>query len=113
MDYMRFHSETKSRYTDLRLNQPDMIERRISNIIVIFVGDDAKHHDDESVAQLGNSFRARAPASRPSKSGSTQNPPMATKEDQETLRLLVQYVSRAFYEPKYTIIMDQLARHTV
>ncbi|KAF8962636.1 TFIIE alpha subunit-domain-containing protein [Flammula alnicola] len=38
---------------------------------------------------------------------------MATKEEQETLRLLVQYVSRAFYEPKYTIIMDQLARHPV
>ena len=38
---------------------------------------------------------------------------MATKEDQETLRLLVQYVSRAFYEPKYTIILDQLARHPV
>ncbi|KAF9443924.1 hypothetical protein P691DRAFT_778580 [Macrolepiota fuliginosa MF-IS2] len=38
---------------------------------------------------------------------------MATKEDQETLRLLVQYVSRAFYEPKFTIIMDQLARHPV
>ncbi|KAJ7785267.1 TFIIE alpha subunit-domain-containing protein [Mycena maculata] len=38
---------------------------------------------------------------------------MATKEDRETLRLLVQHVSRAFYEPKYTIIMDQLARHTV
>ncbi|KXN91567.1 Transcription initiation factor IIE subunit alpha [Leucoagaricus sp. SymC.cos] len=38
---------------------------------------------------------------------------MATKEDQETLRLLVQYVSRAFYEPKYIIIMDQLARHPV
>lgn len=38
---------------------------------------------------------------------------MATKEDQETLRLLVQYVSRAFYEPKFTIIMDQLARNPV
>ncbi|KAJ7171666.1 TFIIE alpha subunit-domain-containing protein [Mycena crocata] len=38
---------------------------------------------------------------------------MATKEDRETLRLLVQHVSRAFYEPKFTIIMDQLARHTV
>jgi len=38
---------------------------------------------------------------------------MATKENQETLRLLVQYVSRAFYEPKYTIILDQLARHPV
>lgn len=38
---------------------------------------------------------------------------MATKEEQETLRLLVQQVSRAFYEPKYTIILDQLARHPV
>ncbi|KAF7318751.1 HTH TFE/IIEalpha-type domain-containing protein [Mycena chlorophos] len=38
---------------------------------------------------------------------------MSTPEDRETLRLLVQHVSRAFYEPKYTIIMDQLARHTV
>ncbi|KAF7316536.1 HTH TFE/IIEalpha-type domain-containing protein [Mycena indigotica] len=38
---------------------------------------------------------------------------MLTTEDRETLRLLVQHVSRAFYEPKYTIIMDQLARHTV
>ena len=38
---------------------------------------------------------------------------MATKEDQEILRLLVQHVSRAFYESKYTIIMDQLARHPV
>ncbi|CAK5274600.1 unnamed protein product [Mycena citricolor] len=38
---------------------------------------------------------------------------MATKEDRETLRLLVQHVSRAFYEPKYTIIMDQLARNMV
>jgi transcription initiation factor TFIIE subunit alpha len=38
---------------------------------------------------------------------------MATNEDQETLRLLVQHVSRAFYEPKFTIILDQLARHPV
>lgn len=38
---------------------------------------------------------------------------MATKEDQEALRLLVQHVSRGFYEPKFTIIMDQLARHPV
>jgi len=38
---------------------------------------------------------------------------MATKENQETLRLLVQYVSRAFYEPKFTIVMDQLARNPV
>ena len=40
-------------------------------------------------------------------------PKMATKEDQDILRLLVQYVSRAFYEPKFTIIMDQLARNPV
>ncbi|TFK26129.1 hypothetical protein FA15DRAFT_667806 [Coprinopsis marcescibilis] len=38
---------------------------------------------------------------------------MTTKEEQETLRLLVQHVSRAFYEPKFTIILDQLARHPV
>ena len=38
---------------------------------------------------------------------------MATKEEQETLRLLVQHVARGFYEPKYTIILDQLARHSV
>lgn len=38
---------------------------------------------------------------------------MASKEDQETLRILVQHVARAFYEPKYTIIMDQLSRHPV
>ncbi|KIJ61552.1 hypothetical protein HYDPIDRAFT_96416 [Hydnomerulius pinastri MD-312] len=38
---------------------------------------------------------------------------MATKEEQETLRLLVQHVARGFYEPKYTIILDQLARHPV
>ncbi|KAM6503446.1 TFIIE alpha subunit domain containing protein [Amanita muscaria] len=38
---------------------------------------------------------------------------MATKDDQEILRLLVQHVARSFYEPKYTIIMDQLSRHPV
>ncbi|KAJ4490269.1 TFIIE alpha subunit-domain-containing protein [Lentinula aciculospora] len=38
---------------------------------------------------------------------------MATSEEQDTLRLLVQHVARGFYEPKYTIIMDQLARHPV
>lgn len=38
---------------------------------------------------------------------------MATKEDQESLRLLVQHVSRAFYEAKFIVIMDQLARHPV
>ncbi|KAI0754207.1 TFIIE alpha subunit-domain-containing protein [Daedaleopsis nitida] len=36
-----------------------------------------------------------------------------SKDEQETLRLLVQHVSRAFYEPKFTIVMDQLIRHAV
>ncbi|KAH9916967.1 TFIIE alpha subunit-domain-containing protein [Epithele typhae] len=36
-----------------------------------------------------------------------------SKDEQETLRLLVQHVSRAFYEAKYTVIMDQLIRHPV
>ncbi|PCH35008.1 hypothetical protein WOLCODRAFT_139687 [Wolfiporia cocos MD-104 SS10] len=35
------------------------------------------------------------------------------KDEQDTLRLLVQHVSRAFYEPKYTVVMDQLVRHPV
>ncbi|KAK7462844.1 hypothetical protein VKT23_007420 [Stygiomarasmius scandens] len=38
---------------------------------------------------------------------------MATQEEKEILRKLVQHVSRAFYEAKFTIIMDQLARHPV
>lgn len=38
---------------------------------------------------------------------------MATKDEQETIRRLVQHVSRAFYEPKYTVILDQLSRHLV
>jgi hypothetical protein len=38
---------------------------------------------------------------------------MATKEDQETLRQFVQHVARAFYDPKYIVVMDQLARHPV
>ncbi len=38
---------------------------------------------------------------------------MATKEDQEALRLLVLHVSRAFYDARYIIIMDQLSRHPV
>ncbi|KAI0726537.1 TFIIE alpha subunit-domain-containing protein [Fomitopsis betulina] len=36
-----------------------------------------------------------------------------SKDEQETLRLLVQHVSRAFYEPRFTVVMDQLARHPV
>ncbi|KAI0337217.1 hypothetical protein BDW22DRAFT_1364381 [Trametopsis cervina] len=35
------------------------------------------------------------------------------KEDQEALRLLVQHVLRAFYEPRFTVVVDQLVRHTV
>ncbi|CCM04771.1 uncharacterized protein FIBRA_06962 [Fibroporia radiculosa] len=35
------------------------------------------------------------------------------KDEQETLRLLVQHVSRAFYEPKYTVVMDQLCARFV
>lgn len=38
---------------------------------------------------------------------------MSTSEEREVLKCLVQQVSRAFYEPKYTIILDQLARHPV
>ncbi|KAF9261674.1 hypothetical protein L218DRAFT_988758 [Marasmius fiardii PR-910] len=38
---------------------------------------------------------------------------MSTPEEREVLKCLVQQVSRAFYEAKYTIIMDQLARHPV
>ncbi|KAF8549041.1 hypothetical protein OG21DRAFT_1421978 [Imleria badia] len=38
---------------------------------------------------------------------------MTTKEERETLRLLVQHVARGFYEPKYIILLDQLARHPV
>lgn len=36
-----------------------------------------------------------------------------SKEDQEVLHLLVQHVLRAFYEPKFTVVMDQLVRHPV
>ncbi|KAL6300958.1 TFIIE alpha subunit-domain-containing protein [Sparassis latifolia] len=36
-----------------------------------------------------------------------------TKDEQETLRLLVQHVARAFYEPKYVVVLDQLVRHPV
>lgn len=38
---------------------------------------------------------------------------MITEEEKATLRLLVQHVSRAFYEPKFIVVMDQLARHEV
>ncbi|KZS87247.1 hypothetical protein SISNIDRAFT_537784 [Sistotremastrum niveocremeum HHB9708] len=35
------------------------------------------------------------------------------QDNMATLRLLVQQVSRSFYEPKYIVVMDQLARHPV
>ncbi|KDQ50382.1 hypothetical protein JAAARDRAFT_164904 [Jaapia argillacea MUCL 33604] len=38
---------------------------------------------------------------------------MSTKEEQETLRLLVQHVTRSFYDPKFVVIMDQLSRQPV
>ncbi|KAF7797340.1 hypothetical protein EIP86_008535 [Pleurotus ostreatoroseus] len=36
-----------------------------------------------------------------------------SKDELETLHLLVQHVLRAFYEPKFIVVMDQLARHPV
>lgn len=38
---------------------------------------------------------------------------MSQKEDKEVLKLLVQRAARGFYEPKYTIVLDQLVRHRV
>lgn len=38
---------------------------------------------------------------------------MATKDDQDILRLLVQYVARSFYEPRYVVVLDMLVRHPV
>lgn len=38
---------------------------------------------------------------------------MATNEDQAALRTLVQHVARAFYEPKFVVVLDQLSRHPV
>lgn len=38
---------------------------------------------------------------------------MSSPQEREILKSLVQQVTRAFYEAKYTIIMDQLARHPV
>ncbi|KZT37453.1 hypothetical protein SISSUDRAFT_987643 [Sistotremastrum suecicum HHB10207 ss-3] len=35
------------------------------------------------------------------------------QDNMATLHLLVQQVSRSFYEPKYIVVMDQLARHPV
>ncbi|TFY82463.1 hypothetical protein EWM64_g1548 [Hericium alpestre] len=38
---------------------------------------------------------------------------MITEDDKAALRLLVQHVTRAFYEPKFIVVMDQMARHQV
>lgn len=38
---------------------------------------------------------------------------MSQKEDKEVLKLLVQRAARGFYEPKFTIALDQLVRHRV
>ena len=36
-----------------------------------------------------------------------------SKDELETLHMLVQHVLRALYEPKFIVVMDQLARHPV
>jgi len=38
---------------------------------------------------------------------------MLTEESRAALYLLVQHVTRAFYDPRYIVVMDQLARHQV
>ena len=38
---------------------------------------------------------------------------MSSKEEREVLKLLVQHVCRAFYDPKFIVVMDQLVRHPV
>ena len=38
---------------------------------------------------------------------------MSSKDEREVLKLLVQHVCRGFYDPKYTVVMDQLVRHPV
>ncbi|KAH9969172.1 TFIIE alpha subunit-domain-containing protein [Russula dissimulans] len=38
---------------------------------------------------------------------------MLTEENRASLYLLVQHVTRAFYDPRYIVVMDQLARHQV
>lgn len=38
---------------------------------------------------------------------------MINEEEKATLRLLVQHVARAFYDPKFIVVLDQLARHEV
>lgn len=38
---------------------------------------------------------------------------MLTEENKAALYLLVQHVTRAFYDPRFVVVMDQLARHQV
>ncbi|KAI0271489.1 TFIIE alpha subunit-domain-containing protein [Gloeopeniophorella convolvens] len=38
---------------------------------------------------------------------------MLTEDDKAALFLLIQHVTRAFYDPRYIVVMDQLARHQV
>ncbi|KAH9075842.1 hypothetical protein EDB83DRAFT_2352605 [Lactarius deliciosus] len=38
---------------------------------------------------------------------------MLTEENKAALYLLVQHVTRAFYDPRFIVVMDQLARHQV
>ncbi|KAI0307613.1 TFIIE alpha subunit-domain-containing protein [Multifurca ochricompacta] len=38
---------------------------------------------------------------------------MLTEENKATLYLLVQHVTRAFYDPRFIVVMDQLSRHQV
>jgi transcription initiation factor TFIIE subunit alpha len=38
---------------------------------------------------------------------------MLTEDNKAALYLLVQHVTRAFYDPRFIVVMDQLARHQV
>jgi transcription initiation factor TFIIE subunit alpha len=38
---------------------------------------------------------------------------MLSEENRAALYLLVQHVTRAFYDPRFIVVMDQLARHQV
>ena len=38
---------------------------------------------------------------------------MLTEENKAALYLLIQHVTRAFYDPRFIVVMDQLARHQV
>ena len=38
---------------------------------------------------------------------------MLSEDNRAALFLLVQHVTRAFYDPRFIVVMDQLARHQV